>query len=523
MPVRYNNCKVWLGYGLGFSNSLTVDGSVIVANDVAVDADIDCEGKVIIPAFIDAHAHPVLAGREKSGPEVGDCLTILQIQTAVATWMQANPQSHWVVGGPYNRSISPDGTFSASWLDAVSTTHPIVLHADDHHTIWVNSVAMQLSGVVPGAPECLVPGVDVDSTGSPTGTFRESEAKNLILHRIDAELASADIDAISWAHATLLENGVTATFEAWVEAELAESYASAAEHGLLRVNTKLALWLEPEKWRNQLSEAQQIRSSIAAIKSEFLEVTSVKLCVDGVLGSATAAVTEPYLSTGEYGTKFWNYAELKEVCRAATALGFGLHLHTIGDAAVSLALDALEVIAEDFREQNPLPPVLVHVELLRDDDLTRIREQKIRVNLQPLWSRPDDLLNSCRVHVGDRADRLYRTRELVDSGVSVAFGSDWPVSSVNPFLGLYTAVTRRLPGADETQNPDQSISLEQALRSYTSEAAKQMGLTGRENLLPGMKADFLIISEDPFADLEALPRTQVLQTISGGQPRLTRH
>lgn len=523
MPVRYSNCKVWLGYGLGFASSLTVDGAVISKNNVEVDAEIDCEGKVIIPAFIDAHAHPVLAGREKAGPAVADCLTILQIQTAVATWMQENPTSQWIVGGPYNRSISPGGYFSASWLDEVSTTHPIVLHADDHHTIWTNSLAMQLAGVVPGAQECLVPGVDLDSTGSPTGTFRESEAKSLILRRIGKGFAGADLKAISWSHATLLENGITATFDAWVDAELAENYALAAEQGVLGVNTKLALWLEPEKWYAQLSDAQLIRSRISAINSELLEVTSVKLFVDGVLGSATAAVTEPYLSTRDYGTQYWNHAELKEVCLAATALGFGLHLHTIGDAAVRFAIDALEGISEDLREQLSQPPVLVHVELLSDVDLNRIRDQKISVNLQPLWSRPDDLLNSCRLHIGDRVEHLYRTREMVENGVSVAFGSDWPVSSVNPFLGLYTAVMRRLPGAEQTQNSDQSISLEQALSAYTSGAAKQMGLAGRENLLPGMKADFLIISEDPFADIEALPRTHVLQTISGGQTRFTRH
>lgn len=523
MLVRYSNCKVWLGYGLGFADTLTVQGDTIANNSVDVETDIDCGGKVIIPAFVDAHAHPVLAGRESRGPDVAECTSIDEIKSSVSEWLELNPDTDWVVGGPYNRSISPDGKFQASWLDDVSTTRPIVLHADDHHTIWVNSAAMALSGVLLGSAACATPGVDLGAQGAPSGTFREADAKNLILENIPRDSDQVDIEAIAWSQQTLIEHGITAVFDAWVDETLAESYLKAAENELMLVETKLALWLEPDKWRRQLANAVSIRERIAGINSDFLEVTGVKIFVDGVLGSATAAVSQPYISTSQHGSKFWDDKELKDVCRAATELGFGLHLHTIGDAAVGSAIEAIEGLKIDIQGPHALHPVLAHVELLGDEDIRRLQQNFVGVNIQPLWGRPDDLLNSCRAHVGKRVDELYRTRDLLDEGVSVAFGSDWPVSSVNPFLGLYTAVTRRVPGAAATQNPGQIISLEEALKAYTSEAAKHLGLASRGTLQPGMKADFLILSEDPFSDPEALPRIHALQTISGGQTRFTRH
>jgi predicted amidohydrolase YtcJ len=369
----------------------------------------------------------------------------------------------------------------------------------------------------------LVEGVDLDGNGAPVGTLRETAAKDLILNAIPSDGGVTDKLAISWAQRELLSQGITSVLDAWVDMDLAENYISAAKKGLLGVMINLAFWLEPSQWQSQLSEASKSRRRVDELADEHLSASTVKLFIDGVFGSATAFVTEPYLSSGQHGSRLWTPEQLQEVCERASEFGFQLHLHAIGDAAVGAALDALELCSGYWLQGDNRPPVMAHVELISDADLTRLAQLGVGVNVQPLWSRPDDLLNSCRRHLGDRVDRLYRTRDMIDGGVTVAFGSDWPVSSVNPFLGLYTAVKRSMPGGSQTQNPEQAISLEQALHAYTYEGSKQLGLFGCGTLEPGQRADFLILSDDPFENPESLPGMFVLETISGGQTRFTRH
>jgi hypothetical protein len=521
VPVRYSNCKVWLGYGLGFSDSLTVDGAFIVENSVLVDQEVDCDGKVVIPAFVDAHSHPVLAGRESFGPQISDCASIDELKGTVKSWIEANPETDWVVGGAYNRALSPDGKFLAAWLDEVSVSVPIVLHADDHHTIWVNTEAMRRAAVLGNPSAVSVEGVDVNRQGEPSGVFRETNAKNLILKHLPQASDESDLAALKWSHTELLRLGITATLDAWVDERIARVYSKAAASGELGVKSNLALWLEPHDWREQLDSAANYRLTLSGSAQAGARANTVKYFVDGVFGSATASVTEPYQTTKGFGTRFWTDVDLTESCRKASELGFQLHLHTIGDEAVTATLNALEKCRDSWL--NNAHPVLAHVELANDQAVQRCRALGVSVVMQPTWARPDALLQSSRQHLGDRTDSLYRTRDFVTGGVEVAFGSDWPVSSPNPFLGLYTAVTRRVQSNGEVQNPEQRINLEQALHAYTAVGASQLGLTQRGTLLPGQAADFLFISHDPFEDIEALTSIQVLKTISGGQTRFTRH
>ena len=523
MLVRYSNCKAWQGLGLGFTDRLMVEGAMIVDSDAEPELEVDCGGRVIIPAFVDAHMHPVLAGRENQGPMVTQARTIEQVQKAVGQWLSEHGEPHWVVGGAYNRAISELGQFRAEWLDEVSRTRPIVLHADDHHTIWVNSLAMKLAGVLDDPTAATIDGVDLDERGKPLGIFREADAKNLILKAVPRDEGASDLEAIHWAHRELLGLGITSVLDAWVDAELAETYLAAAKKDLLQVETHLAFWLEPELWQEQLAQAAEMKLRIGELGSEKLYGSTVKLFVDGVFGSATALVSERYESSGGFGSRFWAPEQLAEACLRASELGFQLHLHAIGDSGVNAGLDALEGCAAHWLRNNNRPPVMAHVELVDDAALIRLAALKVAVNLQPLWARPDDLLNSCRRHLGNRVENLYRTRDLLSAGVSVAFGSDWPVSSPNPFLGLYTAVFRSLPSQGSTQNSGQAIDFERALHAYTVQGAAQLGIENKGRLFPGNRGDFLILSGDPFEAPEGLPQLNVLETISGGQTKFTRH
>ena len=522
MPTRYSNAKVWLGEGLGFAHSLTIDGDRIVAQDVECDAVVDCAGAVIIPAFVDGHAHPVLAGREHAGPAITAAKSIQEIQSAVAAWMAANPGDDWVIGGAYDRSILPDGKFLASWLDEVAPARPVILHGDDHHTIWVNTEAMRRAGVSESAPEVAEGVVDKDENGRPTGVFRETDAKDLIFKHQPKPTLEQELAALTWSHKELARLGITAVQDAWVDEELAQVYLEAAKGGHLSIFTNLGFWWQPSNWQTRLTESVDARAEVDRIDNPLLHARTVKFFLDGVFGSATASVSEAYESTGEYGNPVWTRESLLEATLAASKAGFQLHLHAIGDAASTLALDAVEHCLEELGEL-PAPPVMAHLELLHDRDIERFEELGVFANFQPLWGRPDGMLRSCRPHLGARVDELYRIKDVLDTGASVSFGSDWPVSDPNPLLGVFTAVRRQVPTEPEVHNANQALELEQALNGYTKASAEQVGLNDRGSLTPGSRADFVVLSGDPFEDETLLPSIQVLKTISGGQTLFTRH
>ena len=522
MPTRYSNAKVWLGAGLGFSHCLTVDGNQIASNELDCDDVIDCAGAVIIPAFADGHAHPVLAGREHSGPAITNARSIRDIQQAVAAWIEANPGDDWVIGGAYDRSILPDGKFLASWLDEVAPSRPVVLHGDDHHTIWVNTEAMRRAGVSEIAPQVSEGVVDVDADGKPTGVFRETDAKDLIFNHQPKPTLEQELAALEWSHAEMLRLGITAVQDAWVDDDLARVYLQAAGHSRLKVYTNLGFWWQPNNWQTRLTESLDARAEAERIGNPLLHARTVKFFLDGVFGSATASVSQAYESTGEFGNPVWTRENLLEATLAASRAGFQLHLHAIGDAAGTLALDAVEYCTVQLGAL-PFPAVMAHLELVHNQDVERFAKLNVVANFQPLWGRPDGMLNSCRPHLGSRVEELYRIRDVVDAGARISFGSDWPVSDPNPLLGAFTAVKRQVPGQDGQHNVKQAISLEQALDAYSAASSEQIGITNRGSLLPGNAADFVVLDADPFEDATLLPSIQVLKTISGGQTMFTRH
>ena len=522
MPTRYSNAKVWLGAGLGFSHCLTVNGNQIASNELDCDEVIDCAGAVIIPAFTDGHAHPVLAGREHAGPAITAARSIREIQQAVAAWTAANPGDDWVIGGAYDRSILPDGKFLATWLDEVAPDRPVILHGDDHHTIWVNTEAMRRAGVSERAPEVSEGVVDVDADGRPTGVFRETDAKNLIFNHQPKPSLAQEFAALEWSHEEMLRLGITAVQDAWVDADLAQVYLKAAAQARLKVYTNLGFWWQPSNWQTRLTESTDARAEAERIGNPLLHARTVKFFLDGVFGSATASVSQPYESTGGFGNPVWTRENLLEATLAASRAGFQLHLHAIGDAASTLALDAVEHCTKQLGSL-PLPAVMAHLELVHDQDVDRFAKLDVVANFQPLWGRPDGMLNSCRPHLGSRVEELYRIRDVVDAGAKISFGSDWPVSDPNPLLGAFTAVKRQVPGETERHNVKQAISLEQALNAYGAASSEQIGITNRGSLLPGNSADFVVLDADPFEDATVLPSIHVTKTISGGQTLFTRH
>jgi predicted amidohydrolase YtcJ len=486
----------------------------LVSSTGPTEKEIDLGPGFAFPAFRDGHAHPLFAGREALGPVVTGAQTIQEIQEILKTYREANPNQVWIEGGAYDRSIVDGGLFLASWIDEAISDVPVVLHASDHHTIWVNTRAL---GLIPSpVPEIVSGSIDLDNNGQPQGVLREPEAMALVLAKAPARTLEAEVSALTWADKVMAGYGIVEAQDAWITPGMTEVYLEAASKKQLLLDYNIAFKIEPHDWENSIEFAKADRKKVEDLNNPGLRAKTVKLFADGVFGSGTASVLEPYLDDHtNHGEPLWNDEDLTAACLEAAKLGFQLHIHAIGDAGVRQALDAIEFVQSKLGKPE-IPSVIAHVELINDQDIARFQSLSVVANIQPLWAQADGMLLSCVPRLGQaRIDQMYRMRDLLDSGAVISFGSDWPVSSSNPILGIATAVTRQTAELEPAGGwvPAQAISFAEAITSYSSSVSFQ--LTGK-TLVPleiGQPCDFIVLDKNPFgAPSQQLREIRVLAT-----------
>ena len=518
MKTKFTGASFYNPSSKTFDQELYAEDGLVSSPGV-FDKEVKLERGYVFPAFRDGHAHPIFAGREAAGPVVTGSKSIAQIQEVLRRYRIANLDQAWIEGGAYDRSIVEGGIFLASWLDEAVSDVPVVLHASDHHTIWVNSKALEL---IPSPLPALISGsVDVDASGAPTGVLREPQAMALVLDKAPARTIEQEVDSLAWADKLLAKQGIVQAQDAWITPGMTEIYLAAVSQGVLALDYNLAFKIEPQHWKKSIEFAVADREKVIAAASPKLSAKTVKFFADGVFGSGTASVLEPYLDNlHNHGEPLWSEAELKAACLEAAKLGFQLHIHAIGDAGVRQALDAIE-FAQQQQGKPKLPNVIAHAELISDSDIPRFAKLNVIANMQPLWAQADGMLMSCVPRLGmRRIDQLYRMRDLIDSGATIAFGSDWPVSSSNPILGIATAVTRQTADA----NPqggwviEQAVTAAEAFASYSSSVSFQ--LTGIKSvpLAVGQPCDFIVLDKNPLEiSSTALREIKVLATFKTGK------
>ena len=509
-PVKtlLRNGSVWVGIGQLTDALLVENGRVLghgaAALTGAADEIIDLEGKFLMPAFADGHAHPLFAGREAQGPKVNGLQTVAEIVAEVKRFAAANPNSKWIIGGAYEAAIVERGDFDATWLDAAVSDRPVVLHAVDHHTIWVNSKALEVAGINLETSDPDGGTIARREDGSPKGTLREPAAMDLITKLAPARTLQDELDAIAWASEQYLAAGVTSTMDAWVEDGMTEIYVAAAKSGDLKVDLNLTFLAQPEKWRSRIEYYQEMRALVDSLPTNAgLTAKSVKFICDGALSAGTAAILEPYLDDpSSKGLLIWNDAEIIEAAKVFDKSGLQLHLHAIGDAAVRQALNVVEaVIAANPKWDRR--PVITHAQLIDPIDLPRFASLGVIANFQPLWTYLDPMNKDLILpRIGEtRNNQQYQLRSVADSGAEISFGSDWPITDFTPLSALAVPVHRQSPEKEPAQgwNIEEAITIEEAMHFYTSAVANQLF---RENdfgtLEVGKIADFVILDQSPL-------------------------
>jgi len=507
MSTLYTNARFWSS-GQEVFHDLLVKDSIIIATgeqtkEFTAETTIDLNGAFVIPAFLDGHAHPIFAGREAAGPKINGINSIEEIKAQVKAFALANPTTPWIIGGAYEAAIIEGGDFDAKWLDEVVSDRPVVLHAVDHHTIWVNSKAIELSGITSATKDPQGGTIARNSDGCAKGTLREPSAMALVLNHAPANTIESDIAAITYACAEYRKVGVIAAIDSWCEKDMARAYIAAAKTNQLTIVFNLSLLATPTTWSGDIDDFNEIREQCLELDNPSqLQANSIKFLLDGALSAGTAHLTQPYLDDpSSSGIAIWSDDELLNALVAYDALQYQVHLHAIGDAAVKQALDAIEAM----QRINPpwdRRPVIVHAQLVRNEDLSRFAQLGVIANIQPLWCYLDPMnkeLIAPRIG-NERNNQQYRLRSMVKAGAMIAFGSDWPVTSHIPMQAISVPVTRT-NAADGITEPwviEQALTMDESLTFYTKNAAYQLF---RENefgaLEVGKRAAFLVLDSDP--------------------------
>jgi len=507
MSTLYTNARFWSS-GQEVFHDLLVKDSIIIATgenakEFTAQSTIDLNGAFVIPAFLDGHAHPIFAGREAAGPKINGINAVEEIKVQVKAFAQANPTTPWIIGGAYEAAIIEGGDFDAKWLDEVVSDRPVVLHAVDHHTIWVNSKAIEVAGITSATKDPQGGTVARNSDGSAKGTLREPSAMALVLNHAPANTIESDIAAITYACAAYRKVGVIAAIDSWCEKDMARAYIAAAKTNQLTIAFNLSLLATPTTWSGDIDDFNEIREQCLELDNPSqLQANSIKFLLDGALSAGTAHLTQPYLDDpSSSGIAIWSDDELLNALVTYDALQYQVHLHAIGDAAVKQALDAIEAM----QRINPpwdRRPVIVHAQLVRDEDLSRFAQLGVIANIQPLWCYLDPMnkeLIAPRIG-NERNNQQYRLRSMVKAGAMIAFGSDWPVTSHIPMQAISVPVTRT-NAADGVTEPwviEQALTMDESLSFYTKNAAYQLFREKEFGVLEvGKRAVFLVLDSDP--------------------------
>jgi predicted amidohydrolase YtcJ len=351
---------VWSA-GLGVFEGLAIEGGKVIATGAQAlkmtGEVIDLAGGFVLPGFIDGHAHPIFAGREARGPKVNNLQSVDEIKKEVARYAKENPNESWIIGGAYEAAIISGGDFDAHWLDEVVSDRPVVLNAVDHHTIWVNSKALEIAGISADTKNPDGGTIARREDGSPKGTLREPIAFDLILKHAPADSVESDLQAIKYACDELISAGVTTATECWVEPPMAEAYIAAAKSGALTIDMHLAFLVTPQNWQEQIAYIQEMRAQISKLpEPKRLKANTIKFLTDGALSSGTAAMLDPYLDNPDStGLKIWDDDNLIAAISAYDLLNFQVHVHAIGDGAINQSLNAVEAMAKLIRSGIAVP------------------------------------------------------------------------------------------------------------------------------------------------------------------------
>ncbi|MEJ6595583.1 amidohydrolase family protein [Parasphingorhabdus sp.] len=478
-----------------------------------VDFQFDGKGRTLIPGFFDAHGHVMGMGFGALTLDLSETKTLAEALTRIAQYAADNPSRQWIIGNGWNQETWGLGRFpTAAELDTAVSDRPVFLSRVDGHAVWVNSAAMKAAGVSPSS-KSPSGGTIVKIGGKPSGIFVDAAA-GLFDDVLPAPKPVERDLALGKAQEILLANGVTSIADMGTTMQDWQSFRRAGDKGQLKIRI--------------ISYADGIDNMIAIsgpapspwLYDDHLKLAGVKLYIDGALGSWGALLKQPYADKpGDSGLAMLTSAQLKNKMSRAAMDGFQTAVHGIGDKANDEILSAIEELQVTYKGDRRWR--VEHAQIIDPADISRFAASGAIASIQPVHQTSDRLMAEARLGP-DRLEGAYAWKSLLDSGAVLAFGTDVPVESSNPFPGLATAMTREDAAGQPFGGwmPEERLSREQAWQAYTNGAAYAAFAEDRlGSLEPGKRADFLIIDQDILLATPAqIRKLQVLQTWIAGKP-----
>lgn len=453
----------------------------------------DMKGKTILPGLTDAHIH---IQHYAIGLSKVDCETKTKEECLrrVGERAKQTKPGEWVLGHGWQQN-DWDGNFpTAEELDAVSPKNPVYLTAKSLHAAWANTPALKLANITNDTPDPKDGAIQRDAGGRATGILLETAmglAESVIPESSIPEIA----EAIEKAQPILWRMGITGIHD-FDRRQSFMALQSLRAENRLRLRVCKNIPVESVQQANDLG----LRTGFG---DGWLWLGSVKAFMDGALGPRTAAMLEPY--EGEphnKGILNFDGEELFEHARRAADVGLSMTVHAIGDRANHEVLNAFEQLRK-YEKRNNLPHLrhrIEHVQIIHPDDAPRLAKLNVIASMQPIHATSD--MHAADRYWGKRAQFSYAWRDQLNFGATLAFGSDAPVESPNPFWGIYAAVTRKradAPDSDPAWFPEQALTLEEAFSAYTFGAAYTANAEHRlGKLAENYHADLIVLNADPF-------------------------
>jgi predicted amidohydrolase YtcJ len=508
---------------------------------------VNAKGNMVLPAFSDAHAHAGMTVASLYAVSLWFLPTVEDYVATVAEFAAANPDLEWIRGEGWSNTVVPGIGPLASDLDAVVSDRPVAITSEDYHSLWVNSKTLEIAGIdkytqdpVGGVIE-RIPGTADPANGIygvPSGTLRES-ASTMVQELIpDYSLAQYKEGILAYQDWIAGPYGITTVFDPLIEVgeRAAQAYEELAQEGLLAMRVRGALALDPED--DVAAKLEAFAAEQSQHTTPYFQTPAVKMFVDGVIEGHTGYLKEPYADAEEYagdasyrGTPLWEPDALAQAFTAVDEAGFQIHVHSIGDAATSELLDALEV-AQAANGVHDWRPGVTHIQLVSSDDFARFADLGVTAVPQPYWFMKDDYYTYLQVpYLGfPRADEEYPMKSFFDAGVHVASASDFPVTwPPDPLDGIQLGVMRWFPGwvwefppppsLEGVLWPEERVTAEQMIQSFTIEGAYASYLEGETGSLEiGKSADIIIVNRDiTTCDPEKIGKSKVLLTLFEGK------
>lgn len=506
------------------AEAVAVRGEQLVFVGSAADADhwrrpytrmIDAGGRTLLPGLIDSHFHLLWGSLKLDNIQCEGLTSYEQLRTAVHEYAAANPARPWLLGNGMIYEISPGGRIPTRHdLDAIVADRPLAIMAFDYHTMFANTQALELAGLL-HVPACE-PGSEIvrGADGLATGELRERGAFGPIQRLAPKPDAARKRELVRQGLALAAAYGITSVHNMDGDLEQLALYADMEAAGEFTLRINLPLSVTPATKVSDLDEAIAMRD---AYLSKRLISNTAKFFMDGVIESYTALMLAAYADQpGDLGKAIWEYEQYVELVTACDRLGLQVITHAIGDGAIRRTLDGYEQ-AQRTNGRRDSRHRVEHIELLHPTDLPRFRQLGVVASMQPLHATLSPPGTLWAKNVGEeRWGWGFPWQTLRETGAHLSFGSDWPVVTQNPYLGIHAALSRQpwAPGL-----PGQAQSLAATLAGYTRDGAYtefQEGVKGQ--LRRGMYADLVLLDRDIEATpLEEIKAMDAALTICGGQ------